>query len=112
MSTSIWVTTQFRGFHCWPTAPDEVGYLRSLHRHVFNVKVHVAVSHDDRDVEFHLFQKQLEKIIAEQLIGSEDHSLSCEGMARIIMHELQKQDVRVSQVEVDEDGECGAIITR
>ena len=38
-STSIIVRTQFEGFHKYVHAPDEVSYLRQLHRHIFILDV-------------------------------------------------------------------------
>jgi len=37
--TEIFVTFSFEGEHCYPDAPDEVSYLRNVHRHLFNVRV-------------------------------------------------------------------------
>jgi hypothetical protein len=33
----IQVRTSFVGVHQWKDAPDEVAFLRNLHRHVFKV---------------------------------------------------------------------------
>lgn len=109
---TIWVTASFISFHCWPEAPSDVAYLRSLHRHIFNVSVHVHVNHSDRAVEFHLLKMQVENIcgiLANQFLP-ENRSMSCEMMAEHIAEALLTRQFDVSEVRVDEDGECGAVI--
>lgn len=64
MLKTIYVRTSFVGFHKWETAPQEVSFLRDLHRHIFNVKVTLQVSHSDRDVEFFLLKKDVDFIIS------------------------------------------------
>lgn len=39
------------GFHNWPDAPAGLEYLRSIHRHVFNITARIPVTHDNRDLE-------------------------------------------------------------
>lgn len=60
----IYINTSFVGFHRWDSAPEEVAFLRDLHRHIFNVKVTVEVSHNDRDVEFFLLKKDVDFCIS------------------------------------------------
>ena len=113
-ATTVWVTTSFIGFHCWADAPKEVGYLKTLHRDKFNVKVWVRVKHDDRDVEFHTLQSLVNQVIATKVFPElqTEHTLSCEMMASMVGAELEsKYKIQCAGVEVDEDGECGAIIT-
>ena len=40
------VKTEFEGFHSWEDAPDEVSFLRNLHRHIFHVTAKWKVNHD------------------------------------------------------------------
>ena len=37
----IRVRTTFEGFHCWPSAPNEVAFLRNVHRHLFLSLIHI-----------------------------------------------------------------------
>lgn len=109
MSMQVFVTTEFEGFHHWPEAPEQVRFLRNVHRHLFKVAVFVDVSHDDRHVEFILLKRTLEDLIAETNAG-DTKTWSCEQWARWIATRLPiVAGVDVVQVEVSEDGENGAI---
>lgn len=108
--TFIWVKTQFHGVHCYPEAPSEVDYLRSVHRHLFKVKATVQVHHDDREVEFHMMQNFIDSLYTEKNLDV--NRKSCEMLAKELLDTLiskygNKRDYRV---EVSEDGECGAFI--
>ena len=109
---SIFVTLPFTSFHRWPEAPDSVAFLRSLHRHVFGVRVEVIVSHNDRQVEFFMLQSFVGSVISSHLMPalSENRAMSCEMMAAFILEKLQP-DYTVLSVTVDEDGENGATVT-
>lgn len=121
--TTIYVKTQFTGFHCWPAAPAEVAFLRNLHRHVFHVEVHLKVVHDDRDVEFFMFKEDLDRIIKQELLPSlviNPHQ-SCEMLAKSLYEKLQTyayltENPRypyfglTTKIIVSEDGENGAVI--
>ena len=108
----IWVTFALHGMHRYPDAPDEVAYLRNEHRHLFQFKVTVSVIHDDREVEFHMLQNWCKAQYAESIL--ELNHKSCEMIARDLMTLLTKKygDLRSYEVEVSEDGECGAILTQ
>ena len=61
----IWVTFQKEGIHKYPQALTdpklkEVEFLGYPHRHMFHFKVKIQVFHDDRDLEFILFKRELE----------------------------------------------------
>jgi hypothetical protein len=107
MKTSIWVTSQFVGFHRWVNAPDDVAFLRSYHRHVFHVKVHIPVTHQDRDVEFFTFKKRLDAYLSVAFHETK-FDQSCEMIAEKILGAFDCASV----VEVSEDGENGAIVSR
>lgn len=113
----ITVSDRFEGFHRWPKAPDEVGFLRNSHRHLFHVRVTIEVKGDDRELEFFLVKKFLNEEPLETLrhrttfkMGS---SLSCEMMAEFLAKALAVRygENRTIQVEVSEDGENGGIVT-
>lgn len=105
--TYIWVTASFVAFHRWVKAPEQVAFLRDYHRHVFNVKVHVPVTHDDRDVEFFMFKKELEAFLTLHFAGGR-HDMSCEMFADRILDEFPG----AQSAQVDEDGENGALVCR
>lgn len=111
------VAVRVVGFHHWPDAPPEVGYLKDDHRHIFTVRVEWPVGHDDRDVEFHTAQRWMLAALA-QLVGHAPHDVagpfrfgarSCEMVARELLTRLNGTLHPVpSAAEVWEDDECGA----
>jgi 6-pyruvoyl-tetrahydropterin synthase len=104
-STRVFCTTSFEGFHRWPDAPEEVAFLRARHRHRFGVRVEVAVSHDDRDVEFILLRRAVEAEIARVQAVLDDGTWSCERWAAHLLTAF-----KAVRVEVNEDGENGAVV--
>ena len=107
----IYVTEQFEAYHRWKDAPDEVKFLRSMHRHIFKVKVTIEVWHEDREIEFIMFKWKLRNFLRENYEMKEDIG-SCEMIAENILNWLEKEyPGRYIQVEVSEDGENGAIVT-
>lgn len=107
---TLWIRTQFVGFHKWMNAPDEVAYLRDRHRHVFGVRVGVDVdAGGDRVLEFHMIKASVERIIRERVTCLHDVG-SCEMICKEITSGLiDEYGNRTYVVEVDEDGECGSI---
>lgn len=99
--------TRFEGFHSWPDAPEEVEFLRNRHRHEFHVRAEKIVSHDNREVEFILLKQEIDATIEEgQEICAAEH-WSCEQWAKHLLDTL-----KLDKVEVFEDGENGAVVTR
>lgn len=106
---SIWVTFEKHGFHRYPDAPEEVLYLRELHRHLFKFKVRISTCHNDREIEFHMFQNWLKSLYTTEQMNI-DHK-SCEMLAEELMEKiLIKYPGRDVEVDVSEDGECGATV--
>lgn len=99
--------TRFVGFHKWPDAPAEVSFLKNFHRHEFHVRAEKVVSHEYRDVEFTLLKRSLEQTIHSKNIEDRVSVWSCETWARHLLEELD-----LDKVEVFEDGENGAIVSR
>ena len=107
MRTYIIIKTQFSATHCWPECPiEDVAYLKNPHRHVFHVKLKIAVFHSDRDVEFINAKNQLNQTLQENWENTDLGSLSCE----MIAEHLMKFFPNTVYVEVLEDGENGACI--
>ena len=108
-AVTIWAAARLPGFHMWPCAPVHRAYLAHEHRHLFHCKATVAVEHDDRDVEFHDLRRHIT-----DWWGPGDRkcgSKSCETLARELAGYLEIRGCKVVEVEVSEDGECGAIYT-
>lgn len=122
MIRNIYVTADFDALHSWPKAPEEVSFLRSPHRHKFNVKLTVAVGHSDRQVEFFMLQRDLSQIIVDSYqeedllhpthgVVIDIGSRSCEMIAEEIIAQAIKLGYKVISCEVSEDGENGAIVS-
>lgn len=104
---SIWVTFQKEGIHCYPDAPEGVEFLKHPHRHMFHFKVQIEVFHDDRDIEFILFKRELQNLYEENILQLDYKS--CEMMADDLAAYIQdKYPGRELTIDVSEDGENGA----
>ena len=105
---SIWVTGRFEGYHQYPDAPDDVSYLKSLHRHIFNWKAEIFVNpKKDRELEFHQVQGIISGGIPFNINFT--NTGSCESIANAISDIIWKHVGRYDHtITVDEDGECGA----
>ena len=102
----IIVRTIFEDKHWWPSAPQEVGFLRNMHRHLFYVEVSCEVTHDDRELEFFMVKKVLDGIIRNQILLL-PVSKSCEQMGLVIKKELKGKYDREFVVRIFEDNENG-----
>lgn len=117
MKQTITVRTRFRGAHCYPSAPQAVGFLGNSHRHEFHVEVELSVTHDDRELEFLLVQQFIDAVIDDMyptVYGIKDlGSSSCEAIARKVGNRLKQEygATRLVRVSVFEDGENGANLT-
>jgi hypothetical protein len=104
----IWVTFQKAGFHFYGAAPEETGYLKNIHRHLFKFKVKIEVFHNDRDVEFHAVLKFCESLMENEF---NMNGCSCEMLSDQLYKELStKYPGRDMIIDVSEDGECGSTI--
>jgi len=110
-SKMIWVTFRKEGIHQYNAAGHrddltEVSFLRYPHRHIFHFKVWIEVMHTDRDIEFIIFKRWLERLYGESTLDL-NHK-SCEMIADelylTIAKEYPNRDV---WIEVAEDGENG-----
>lgn len=107
--TTIFIKTDFEGIHCYPNAPEEVAFLRHPHRHRFHVRIDLEVTHSDRDVEFIMFRREIDAMIAERITDMQHRS--CEMICEILLEYVTtKYTQRDCTVEVSEDGENGATI--
>ena len=108
----IWVTFQKEGIHKYHQALtdpklEDVKFLGYPHRHMFHFKVKLEVFHDDRDVEFILFKRELEKCYRDEGPMSLNYQ-SCEMIARELAKYIQtKYPNRALSISVAEDNENG-----
>jgi hypothetical protein len=107
----IWVTFQHEGIHCYPAALtdpklESVMFLGYPHRHIFHFRVAITVTHDDRDIEFIMFKRELQSLFHSEVLTLD--SKSCEMIA-IELHKYIAQTYpgRGYEVEVSEDNENG-----
>lgn len=112
-TTYIKVTDRFEDFHRYIDAPEEVNFLKNLHRHLFHVTVKLQVEKIDREVEFFIFKKDLAIYISwlrtDLMIGG--NKMSCEMMADYLAKKIMsKYKYRDVEVEVSEDGENSGIV--
>lgn len=113
MRTFVIVKLAVEGLHNWPAAREvfpEVGFLSDPHRHWFHIEAKKEVFHDDRDVEFIIFKRDIldylhEKYYSFEIRAHEFGPMSCEMIARDIL-----QNFECTSVTVWEDGENGATI--
>ena len=112
VSKRIWVTFQKEGIHKYPAAmTDErltdVRFLAWPHRHIFHFRVEVEVFHDDRDIEFILFKRELESLYDEKTL--ELDYKSCEMISDDLYDYISnKYPDRDVVIEVSEDNENGS----
>ena len=108
---TIFVTFQKEGIHRWPDAVnmDGVEFLANPHRHMFHFRVELQVFHDDREVEFILFKRELERLFSDAVMNIDYKS--CEMLGdELAEYILNHYPGRAVWVEVSEDGENGASI--
>lgn len=110
INRTIFVTWQKEGIHCYPDAPEGVEFLKHPHRHMFHFRVTVSVTHNERDIEFILFKRELEHLFDGGTMKM-DHK-SCEMLAEELINYISGVYTgRTIEVEVSEDGENGATLT-
>ena len=107
MKKFIIVTTEKVGFHKYNDAPDNVAFLRDIHRHKFYIKMGLEVRHTNRELEFFTVLNELNYFLNQ----GEDKPMminSCEMLATQIKEWADKEYQRNCWVEVWEDNENGA----
>lgn len=115
IKTNVIVKLQVDGTHNWPNAKNvfpEVSFLSDIHRHVFHITAKKAVNHDDRDVEFIMFKRDIADYLYNKyyVLPTRCHEFgakSCEMIAREIFEFFDCE-----YVSVYEDNENGAEVYR
>jgi|TARA_R110002110_G_scaffold246703_4_gene463137 hypothetical protein len=104
----IFVTWQKEGIHKYPNAPEGVEFLQHPHRHMFHFRVEIDVFHNDREIEFILFKRELESLYQDGIL--ELDYKSCEMMSDDLADYIyENYSHRDFVITVSEDGENGAI---
>ena len=115
----IKVSFQKEGVHKFPGADtdpkyatgnwDDVSFLGYPHRHIFHFYVTLGVTHNDRDVEFIQFKRELERLFTKNVLHLDYQS--CEMIAENLINYIEEHyPNRGVRVEVYEDDENGAIL--
>ena len=116
-----WIEVRFQkeGIHCYPAAATDpnlatgddydVSFLANPHRHMFHFRVRIAVTHNDRDIEFIQFKRWLESLYNRNVL--ELNFNSCEMIADDLLSIIiGRYPGRAMEIEVSEDGENGGIL--
>ena len=103
----IWVTFQKEGLHKWPDATQHPGveFLANEHRHMFHFRVYIEVFHDDREIEFFMFKKDVEKMINFISINNKSCEMISDELHHAIKANYPNRDITI---EVSEDLENGS----
>lgn len=115
----IWVTFQKEGIHKYPAALEDpalatgdeydVSFLGYPHRHTFHFRVGIAVTHNDRDIEFIQFKRWLESLFGDEILQLSFKS--CEMISDDLYDEIAKRyPGRDVVITVSEDNENGSEI--
>lgn len=115
---SLLIRTSFSALHQYPSAPDTVHFLQHLHAHTFNVTVKIEVRHANREQEFFIVRRELDRLIEVRfLLRNQEDTLpvishspsSCESIAEKIAELMSELGHPVVSVEVQEDDGCSGL---
>ena len=79
LKTFIQVRSSSEFIHFYPDAPEEVAFLREPHRHILQISAEIEVFTSDRELEFIIVKRELEKWL-KQLELTTPTSRSCEDI--------------------------------
>ena len=104
MITYVLTNIDVEGLHFYPDAPDEVYFLKSPHRHIFNIQAEFVVTDLDREIEIFMREAEI-KTYLHLKYGTPCifMNMSCEMIALDILNEF-----KAHRVIVLEDGKGGA----
>ena len=116
LTTNVIVRLELEGLHNWPAADQvfpEVGFLSYMHRHKWFITAKKQVFHDDRDVEFIMFKRDVMDYLNTRYYRSDYRShyfgaKSCEMIADELYKAINdKYPGRFVRISVAEDNENG-----
>jgi len=113
MKTNIIINFQVEGLHCWTEAKNIIpvmSFLSNLHRHIFHIECKKEVFHDNRDVEFIDFKRNVKNYLEEKYFDNDTqcllfNSMSCEMICKELIDKFD-----LSYCKVMEDNENGGEI--
>lgn len=115
--TFVYCTFQQEGYHCYPEADKlpstatgdeyDVSHLALRHFHYFNFKVHVEVSHENRDIEFIQLRRKIMNLYKEGQL--ELNHKSCEMMSDDLWETLSEWYPHSAiKIDISEEGINGS----
>ena len=109
MKTTIVCKLQVEGIHQWSKCPyDDVKFLKDPHRHIFHIECEKKVNHDDRDVEFIRFKREILDYLHDKYADGECckfGDMSCEMIAKELVQEYD-----LEKCAVFEDNENDSVV--
>ena len=97
--------------HRWKDAPDEVGFLKDFHRHIFYVDAWIEQKDEGRDIEYIQAKRGLEKYLKMTFSPDINYDFSCERVAIEIKGVLEGwYEGKKVKVFVSEDNENGCLV--
>lgn len=115
------------GFHNWPNPPERYAYLGDKHRHLFHWEIKIQIEKDNRQIEFIHFKDWLISLINAVFLNENtnenlDNHIDFEGRSCEMIAQETKEYIdrdaksfgfnpKIYSIEVNEDGENGAIVT-
>lgn len=108
MKKEIIVRFTIPGTHQWVNAFPQVSFLRNIHRHIFHVAAYFEVHDNDREIEFIYKEREIKAFLLQKYGDNGEcnfGTLSCEDIAMEILVQFH-----ANRVEVNEDGQGGAVI--
>lgn len=117
LKKSLNVRFQQFGLHRWPNPTvDRVKFLDNLHSHVFNFRVKIGVSHNEREVEFFDAKQTFLEFLSREYPKADNLNMclnfdsdSCETIAEKIIKQF-KGIYNIEEVEVQEDNQDSALV--
>lgn len=116
MKSVVGINMKVEGIHNFPMVEEvfgkEVNYLKYDHRHLFGIRAELEVTDLDREVEFIMMTHEVRRYLQEEYWSTAHQccyfgAMSCEMIAKELMERFG-----FSMVQVDEDGENYARLTR
>ena len=96
--------------HCYKNAPEQVSYLRNMHRHLLHIEITLQVYEVDREIEFYMLKDYVDDKLC---MHTFNENASCEEVAAYIMKCITDKygENRFRQVKVQEDNNGYATYT-
>lgn len=94
------------GYHKYPEAPEFCDYLSHKHRHLFEIRCWIRVSHNEREIEINKMQEAINNYLHKRFgTPCQFGDMSCESICDAI---LEMNAGTMAKIQVLEDGFGGA----